>query len=93
MSNKEVYIEALKLYFTNVGIALSQFLSALLGFDPDEPFSAVTYKYKDKNIVFWLVWRFLEILDKDHGFEAVEPDEGENSVWAFLRKHLNHENK
>ncbi len=76
----------LKRYFWNVLIGIDQLANAILFGDPDETISSRlgkwlelpknTWRFKIARVVCW----FLRKLDKNHCKNAVEKDEGKDSL-------------
>jgi len=70
----------LKKYLINVLISFDQLANTLLGGDPDETISSRAGKKQRKGkLAYWLC-RALHWIDKDHCKDAIEKDEGKDSI-------------
>lgn len=77
----------IKQYLFNILVSIDQLANVvLLGGDPDETISSVTGKYWRKFKALKLLRKFLNEVDEDHTEEAIESDEGKNSVWAVIKR-------
>ncbi len=75
----------LKKYLINILISIDQFFNALLLGDPDETISSRLGKSRPNG----LVCRSLDKLDPDHCADAIEPDEGSDSVFKTNKENKN----
>lgn len=73
----------MKLYLSNILIALSQLLNALLGGDPDETTSSRAGKMAHRS-GWGALARFLNRIDPGHTDRVREDDEGDNGAFPNL---------
>ena len=79
-------MNALKKYLWNILISFDQLANTILGGDPDETISSRAGKRQRK--AKWAYWlcRMLHFIDYEHCKDAIEEDEGKNSVVFFKNK-------
>lgn len=86
---KNLEYHGLRLYVFNVGVALSQLLSAVLLGDPDETVSSRTGKAirAGKPFFVHIFGPFLDILlmERDHAIKSIEPEEGKRQLWDWSK--------
>ena len=78
----------MKKYFINILISIDQFANTLLGGDPDETISSRLGKLKRRHggVIPWyrfmsgLIDWLLDKIDPHHSTDAIEDDEGKNSI-------------
>lgn len=72
-------------YVFNVGLAGSQFISAILGGDPDESICSRAGRAKLSGSLIGVVLVFLldSLMGKDHCVNSIEPDESAKEIWSW----------
>lgn len=78
------WFKFVKLYISNILVAIDQLAGTLIGFDPDETISSVVGKNRNE---WWAKWLadLLDWLDPRHTSKYKEEDEGTDSIWHFLK--------
>lgn len=79
------FMNVLRKYLLNLLISLDQLANTILGGDPDETISSRAGKRQRKGkLAYWLC-RALHWIDPNHCRDAIEEDEGKNSLNSVLR--------
>lgn len=67
-------MQALKRYAKNVLIGIDQLANTVFGGSPDETISSRLWRYRSNPVAaFWV--KFLDLLQKDHCKNSLEPEE------------------